>query len=267
MVIKFVKMSGAGNDFIVFDNRAGKVKNLTRLAQKLCPRRTAVGADGILALERSKSADIRMRYLNADGSEAEMCGNGARCLAYYAYIKKAAKRVMTIETLAGPHRARLKGKKVSLEMPPPSALRLGSNLRLPGGRGVILHSVNTGVPHAVMEVKDIETVDVAGMGAAIRHHRHFAPAGTNANFVQYRSDGIYYRIYERGVEEETLASGTGAAAVATVSVALGLAKSPVRMRARSGIILTIGLGGKAPDFTSLTLEGPVEVVYEGKANI
>ncbi len=249
------------------DNRRGKLGNLSALARRLCPRRTAVGADGLIALERSSKADVRMRYLNSDGSEVEMCGNGARCTAFFARRLAAAGKEMVIETPAGPHRARVRGSKVQLEMPPPSDLRLGVRLQLKSGRSLVVHTVNTGVPHAVRFVSDVEKVNVFELGRAIRYHRRFCPAGSNANFVRLGGGAAAIRTYERGVEDETLACGTGACAAAVIAVALGKARASLSLRTRSGEVLKIGLQGRAPDFTGMTLTGPVSVVYEGEVSV
>ena len=267
MLLEFVKMSGAGNDFIIVDNRQGRLRCLPRLARLLCPRRTSVGADGLLALERSRRADVRMRYFNADGSEAAMCGNGARCLAHFARAVGAARDKLTLETGAGVLSAVVRGDKVKLEMPPPTGLQLAVRVKLSGGVAALLHVVNTGVPHAVWFVKDLPGMEVERLGREIRRHAHFAPAGTNADFAALGGREVPMRTYERGVEGETLACGTGACAVAAAAVALGRARSPVKVRTRSGEVLTVGLSGRAPDFSAMTLDGPVRVTFQGKVEI
>ena len=267
MLLRFTKMSGAGNDFIMVDDRRGRLRNLAALARRLCPRGTAVGADGLIALAQSRSADVRMRYLNADGSEVEMCGNGARCTALFARRLGAAAKRMVIETPAGPHRATVSGTKVSIEMPPPHSLQLGVKLRLKSGQAIVLHGVNTGVPHAVRFVADVDRVKVVELGREIRYHRRFRPAGSNANFVRLGAGTANIRTYERGVEDETLACGTGACAAAVVATVLGKARGKLRLRTRSGEVLSVKLLGRAPDWTGMVLTGPVSVVYEGKVKV
>jgi len=265
VTLKFWKMNGAGNDFIVADNRAGLVpeKRLAEFAVRFCPRRTGVGADGVLLVEPSPQAglDFRMRYLNADGSEADMCGNGARCIAVFAHAIGAAPEKMRFLTGAGPVGAELAPGGAIIDMPQPTEPE-PRKIKV-GKKAVELWFLSTGVPHAVVPVEDVEKVDVVELGRAIRRHEAFAPAGTNADFIARQAGGIAIRTYERGVEDETLACGTGAAASALVAARLWKLAAPVAVAARGGG-LRIHLAEQAGRFTGVRLEGPAVAAFRGE---
>ncbi len=269
MEIFFTKMNGAGNDFVMLDNRDGRYNPLdTDAIARLCDRHRGVGADGLLAVEPAcdgSDADFTFRYYNADGGEAEMCGNGARCFGKFArdLMAHPAEEV-TFDTIAGRITARFVGKNVRIQLSEPKDFRLNLDLPLPGGRGTV-HFVNTGVPHAVLLVDDLESVDVRGLGAALRYHEAFAPRGTNANFQQVLAPGqISIRTYERGVEDETLACGTGIVANALVHHLLTGAPSPVQVRVRGGDLLEVGFIADGPEiFREVTLTGPADFAFTG----
>src|SRR5436309_11109406 len=198
-MLRFTKMNGAGNDFIIIDNRMGDVRLDRSQIAELCDRHRGIGADGILLLERrTNRADFRMRYFNADGGEAEMCGNGARCFARFANKVAAAKETISFETQAGVISAELKNDLVTLGMTEPTDLRLSIKLpveaaprRFSGDQSAteasrLLHFINSGVPHVVIPLPDFDDVDVRREGAAIRYHKIFSPSGTNVNFLQER---------------------------------------------------------------------------------
>ena len=263
--LSFVKMSGSGNDFIMVDNRDGRLDIEPRmLAERLCRRRISVGADGLILVEPSSTADFRMRILNADGSEAEMCGNGGRCVARFAEMLGIAGPYMAFETLAGIIRAQVDGSRVKLQTSQPQQIRLHQSIEVDGDLCEI-HSINTGVPHAVLFCAELEAVQVRTLGRAIRFHPAFQPAGTNVDFVTVL-DGhtLAIRTYERGVEDETLACGTGTIASALVSAALGLVSSPVQVRVRSGETLTVSFTGTEPEYREIFFEGEVRLVYQGE---
>lgn len=203
--IKFYKMVSAGNDFIVVDNRGKKVNQPARVARLVCRPHYGVGADGLLLAEHSRRADLKMRIFNPDGSEAEMCGNGTRCLALFARrVLRLGKR-LSLETKGGDVTTEMVGANVRTAFAPPGDYRSQSTLEV-NGKAYKFYFVNTGVPHVVIFVDKLEEFPVFEVGRAIRRHPHFAPHGTNANFVQVRSRHlIWVRTYERGVEEETLA--------------------------------------------------------------
>ena len=266
--LHFTKMNGAGNDFVMLDNRDLHLRLDTAVIARLCDRHRGVGADGLLAVEPAQNgADFRMRYYNADGGEAEMCGNGARCFARFASRIGAKSGAITFETMAGTLGARLVGENVQIAMSVPHSLVLAAEL-VAAGEKLTVHFVNTGVPHAVVFVGDLEKTDVVRLGAALRYHAHFAPKGTNANFVaELPGGGIAIRTYERGVENETLACGTGVAAAALIFSRLSGAKSPVSVRVRGGDSLTVGFEGDGDGWRNVTLTGPADFVFEGEATI
>jgi diaminopimelate epimerase len=266
MKIPFMKMSGSGNDFILVDHREpilGEDK-MKGFARKVCQRRVSVGADGLILIERSEKADFKWRFFNADGSEAEMCGNGGRCAARFAWLKGIAGPSLTFETLAGILSAQVDGKRVKLEMTKPYGLKLDETILIEG-KGQTLSSINTGVPHVVIFLEDFKGVDVVQVGRAIRYHPHFAPAGTNANFVKVEnSSRLSVRTYERGVEDETLACGTGAVASALIAAFKSLVRSPVSIRTRGGEVLTVYFEIEGDKVKRVFFEGDVHIIYEAE---
>jgi diaminopimelate epimerase len=261
-----MKMSGSGNDFILIDHRNPILDEdeMKGFARKVCQRRVSVGADGLILIEGSKRADFKWRFFNSDGSEPEMCGNGGRCAARFAHLKGIAGPSLTFETLAGILSAQVDGKRVKLEMTKPYGLKLDEAILIKGKKQ-ILSNINTGVPHAVIFLEDLEGIDVVRVGRAIRYHSHFAPAGTNANFVRLENQSqLSIRTYERGVEDETLACGTGAVASALVAAFKGLIKSPVSIKTWGGEILTVYFEIEAGEIKRVFFEGDVHIVYEAE---
>jgi diaminopimelate epimerase len=264
-------MSGTGNDFLMVDNRKGLLKEpeLADLARAACPRRISAGADGLILIDPARTAghEYRMRIFNADGSEAEMCGNGSRCCAVFAQQIGATGAKQVIETLAGTLHAEAAedGRSAKVQLSPPDTLVVRENVPVPGQQ-LKLHSLNTGVPHAILFVEDASSVDVRAMGSAIRYHDVFKPKGTNANFVQpLGGSAIKLRTYERGVEDETLACGTGACASAIITALVHNYAPPIKVHVASGDVLTIHF---TPDRQAKTssrpyLEGAVTTVYKG----
>lgn len=266
MKIPFMKMSGSGNDFILIDHRKPLIDGdrMAEFARKVCRRRISVGADGLIFIENSKKADFRWRFFNADGSEAEMCGNGGRCVARFAYLKGITGPALTFETLAGILSARVDGKRVKLEMTKPHSLKLDESLLI-DGKQEALSSINTGVPHAVLFIENMEGVDVVRVGRMVRHHPHFAPNGTNMNFVRLETESrLSIRTYERGVEEETLACGTGTVASALIAAFKGMVKSPVSVKTRGGEILTVHFEIDGQEVKRVFFEGEVHIIYEAE---
>ncbi len=266
MDILFAKMVGAGNDFVVIDNRNASLPEgepRARFVRDICRRRLAVGADGVLLLENTENAHFRMRYYNADGGEAEMCGNGGRCIARFAYLHGIAPARMRFVSAAGTHEAEIRGANVKLQMTPPHSLSLNNRVGLSGGTRT-LHTLNTGVPHAVEVVADVDAVDVVGIGREIRYHELFRPAGTNANFITPLDRHAFrIRTYERGVEDETLACGTGTTAAAIIGSFLGLFDSPVVGITQSGLPLTIHFANRGEHAEDVFLEGNADVAFTG----
>ena len=263
-----MKMNGAGNDFVLIDNRTGEVHLNRRQIARLCDRHRGIGADGILLLEKpSNRADFRMRYFNADGGEAEMCGNGARCFARFANKVAGATDRISFETRAGVISAELIGDLVTLQMTRPTDLRLSVSLRI-ANENKAIHFINTGVPHVVIPVQHVTDIDVEREGAAIRQHEMFSPKGANVNFIEKRgTNKIAVRTYERGVENETLACGTGVVASALIFAATEQADSPIAVLVRGGSELQVGFEKTGAEFRSVTLTGPAEFVFEGTIEI
>jgi diaminopimelate epimerase len=257
-------MVASGNDFIVIDNRQLKIKNLVPFAKQICALHTGIGADGILLFENSRKADFKMRIINSDGSEAEACGNGFRCIALYAKEKMGYPAKFSFESISGIIQAEVKGNRVKVELAKPSDFRERSEIMVLGHR---LHYsfINTGVPHTVIFVEGLSKIDVVGLGRAIRYHENFKPKGTNVNFVEVKSaKEIQVRTYERGVENETLACGTGSTASAVISGLLGYTQPPVRVKTSGGEILSVDFQKNGNHIAKATLEGEVKWVYEGK---
>jgi diaminopimelate epimerase len=265
--LKIVKMSGSGNDFILVDNRRREFSDpaMIRLTRLLCRRGLSIGADGMIFIEPSERYDFKWRFFNADGSEAEMCGNGGRCAARFAQGIGLAGEEMTFETIAGPIQARVAGRVAKLQLTVPRDLHLDREVFV-GDTSYRIDFINTGVPHAVLWVEDPEQVDVAALGAALRFHPAFRPAGTNVNFVRVERDRtLTVRTYERGVEAETLACGTGAVAAAAIAALKGTGQSPVAVRTHGGEILVVHLEGRTSDgFERVFLEGMVTMVFQGE---
>lgn len=214
--IPFIKMAGAGNDFIVID--APKNIDLKKLTVKACDRTNGIGADGVLVFDRSKKADYKMRIINADGSEAEMCGNGARCMAVYIVNnKKPKKKLFAMETLAGNILGEAKGNIAKVRLSDPKDYRSNITVNVLG-RKLNVHYIDTGVPHVIVFVDGIDQINVKKIGETVRYHEVFKPRGTNVNFVeQLGANFVRVRTYERGVEDETKACGTGSVASAIVT--------------------------------------------------
>jgi len=272
--IQFAKMSGAGNDFVVIDNRQNLIRHPEAAAQKLCDRRLGIGADGMLLVEKSHRADFMMKYYNADGSYGGMCGNGGRCIAMYAFKEHIVTgRVMTFEALDYVYRAEIGEGRVILSMKDPSDLRLKKAL-LVDGLTVQYHYIDTGTPHCVIFMDEnpgmfdagLEEADITPLGRKLRYHESFQPRGTNVNFVLAETaiNRLVLRTYERGVEEETLACGTGSVASSIVAYMFRKAEPPVSVRVRSGELLSVNFTDRGADgIGDVTLEGPAQIVYEG----
>jgi diaminopimelate epimerase len=267
--IPFYKMSGSGNDFILIDNRAGLIKPevAAEVSRNLCRRKVSVGADGLILIENDQEVDFCWQFFNADGSSAEMCGNGGRCAARLAHLLGISGTRLSFRTLAGVISAEVMGNRVKLQMTSPQNLRLDEKLEV-NHSSLVSHFVNTGVPHAVFILDtpgDMEKQDVVGVGRQVRYHDHYAPAGTNVNFATVLGrQAMAIRTYERGVENETLACGTGATAVALVAAAKGMVEAPVGVHTKSGDILTIHFDGANPLPREVFMEGEATVVYQAE---
>lgn len=270
MTLSFWKMNGAGNDFVMLDNRDLSLALSGEQIARLCDRHRGIGADGLLLVEPATGdGDFKMRYYNADGGEAEMCGNGARCFGRFVNrLHQDSLDGFRFETLAGMISAEFEGTQVRINMSAPFDLKLAQTLDV-AGEELIVHSVNTGVPHAVVFFDEVEPVAVRKLGAGLRYHEAFAPKGTNANFVQVLSSNhIRIRTYERGVEDETLACGTGMVACALIHHELTGASSPIEVAVQGGDTLAVGFEATAPQhYSNVTLFGPADFVFQGSVEI
>ena len=263
-------MSGSGNDFIIIDNRAGIVdeNSLPVFIPKVCRRKLSIGADGLILVEHSDFADFKWRFYNSDGSSAEMCGNGARCVARFAYFNNIGAKKMSFETDTGIIPAEVINDRVKVKLPDPFDFKLNYNLELKKSC-LNVSSVNTGVPHVVVMADEVDSADVVNTGRQIRFHEKYSPAGTNVNFVCLNRDGsenlaIKIRTYERGVEDETLACGTGSIAGALVMAEKFGLKSPVNVITMGGESLKIYFKKDEKGFNDIFLEGDACIIYKGE---
>ena len=262
-------MNGAGNDFVLLDNRRQEFRLSRQQVIRICDRHRGVGADGIMILIPSASgkADCAWEFYNSDGSSGEMCGNGARCFARFVQKRTGLNRDFSFETGAGIINAQFNGKTVTVSLTKPNDLVLNEQVPLSTGSQTI-HSLNTGVPHAVLFVPDADKAMVERLGPEVRHHAHFAPKGTNVNFVQLLGPNlIRVRTFERGVEGETLACGTGVTASALVSARVHKFISPVKVKVQGGDQLEVSFKQSNGEFSEVRLTGPAEFVFDGSIEI
>lgn len=264
MKLSFTKVHGAGNDFIVFKHPEQPDEYFAKIAPTLCDRRKGIGADGILLVRPEPGYDFRMVYFNADGSRASFCGNGARSLVLFAYVEGIAPYRMRFISDVGEHRGLVSDGKPSVSLSDPTDIQM--DLKLPEF-DFPLHFADSGVPHTVVLVDDLASFDVKGIGRSIRNHPHFAPAGTNADFVQTHPDGfISVRTYERGVERETLACGTGAVAVATILNTLKEIEPPIELGFPGGLLrVNFDVSDSGP--TNVMLSGETAIVFKGEVEV
>ncbi len=266
--IRFFKMSACGNDFIILDNRkklfAGN--QVSEFVQRICQRRISLGADGVIFLDESQTADFCMRFYNADGGEVEMCGNGARCLARFAYLNEVCSNKMAFETKAGLVEADVIDHQVKLKMDYCLAPSPSLPLKVDGSERSVFFLI-AGVPHVVCLLEsseDLETADVVGLGRKIRFHDYFQPEGTNANFVKVAGPRkIIIRTYERGVEDETLACGTGSIASSIICAYQGKVVSPVSVVTKSDCVLKVYFQKTEKGFEEIYFQGEARVIATG----
>ncbi len=261
--LAFSKMAGGGNDFVVIDNRTARVTNGSELARRICTRALSVGADGLILIEPTPRASIRIRHYNSDGSLGEFCGNGTRCGARFAVLNEIAGGTMSIETDAGIVSAEVTdGGTVTISLPAVRAFR--AERPLPVGDSVVRgSSIIVGVPHYVLFLRgDLWSQDIAALSRLIRNHRELQPEGANVNFVVVRdSHFIEVRTYERGVEGETLSCGSGVVASVAVSALFGKVKSPVSVLTRSGIVLEVSYELPGDELREVRLKGDARLIY------
>ena len=257
--IHFTKMNGTGNDFILFDNRTGLYKGDEEdFFKGLCQRKFSVGADGVLLVDGEKDGVIYMRYFNSDGKEADMCGNGARCVALFAKIKNIIQsNSFVLKARDGLHPVDVQEDRVKLRLNPTSEIKTGFNLIKEKGLEEGGY-IEVGVPHYVIFTERLEEINLKEKAPYYRHHAVFSQ-GTNVNFVQYSDNQIQVRTFERGVEDETLSCGTGCVASALIASRNFQIKSPITVITRGGELRVEFDAG----FNEVFLMGPAEVVYEG----
>jgi diaminopimelate epimerase len=270
MKIRFQKLQGAGNDFVVVDNRRGIVRNPGRFARLTCDRHRGIGADGVLLVERSTIASYRMMYYNADGSYGGMCGNGGRCIALFASRNDIASLSHRFEALDHIYTAHvMNGGHVRLAMKDPVDLRAAIRLKGPYGSFSATY-VDTGSPHVVLEVPKgrLRRFPLTTVGPWIRTHPMFAPKGTNVNVVERSSaSSLRMRTYERGVEAETLACGTGSVACSVSAHLLHGMRSPVTIHTASGDKLKVSFKRTPQGYRDIVLEGPAVISFEGTIDV
>ncbi len=266
--INFTKMVASGNDFVVIpENKLSRDRiSLSAFAKVICDRKFGAGADGLLLAGHSSKADMKMRIFNADGSEAEMCGNGARCMALWGKLnnKKIKGQAVTLQTKAGIIESRVGRDVIKIKLTPPQGARLDIPLKV-NGRGMKVNFINTGVPHVVVFVEGLEKVSVAGIGRILRYHDEFAPRGTNVNFIEpLTGNSFKIRTYERGVEDETLACGTGTVASSLIFALKGGSGNKIEALTRGGERLKVYFVRTKSGFNDVWLEGRARVVYQGE---
>jgi diaminopimelate epimerase len=268
MKLNFTKMHGAGNDFILIDDRNAHVPWQDHfLMAAIAARRTGIGCEGIILIQRSDRADFRMRFLNPDGSEAEMCGNGARCAAAFAHSIGASGKALTMETLCGLIDAEVNGNRVCIWMPEPSDKSYALDVPV-DGELIHGHFITMGVPHFIVPVSNVSAVDVQGLGRTLRMHPAFAPDGANISFVTFRPPNrLAMRTYERGVEAESGACGTGAVASCVIAVETAKFVLPTTVKTSLGDELIVDGDWRHGKCTGLTLTGPVAFVFTGIINL
>ncbi|HEY6137437.1 MAG TPA: diaminopimelate epimerase [Thermoanaerobaculia bacterium] len=261
--LAFAKMAGGGNDFVVIDNRQGRVSDPEELTRRICTQHLSVGADGLILVEHSARATFRMRYFNQDGGLADFCANGTRCAARFAFMSVIAPKRMTIETDAGMVGAEMgEGGVVTLSLPAPRAFMAERPLHV-GERTIRGSSILVGVPHYVIYVRDdLWSQNIVPLGRAIRTHPDLAPAGANVNFVYLREPhAIEVRTYERGVEAETLSCGSGVVASVSTAALWGKVTSPVAVLTRSGITLEVSFSMDGGELSDVRLKGDARLIY------
>lgn len=268
--IPFWKLSGSGNDFIIIDYRKHAMPSpdeMRMFVSKVCRRGLSVGADGVIIIKSSKIADFGWHFYNADGSEVDMCANGTRCAARFAFENKIVPAKHSFETLMGIVNAEVlheNGVQVRVQLPDPSAIHLDMDIVL-GDQSLTGHFVNTGVEHVVYFVEDVQKTDIIALGRKTRYHHLFAPSGTNANFVTVTDPhNMVIRTYERGVENETLACGTGSIAAALIATALKKVTPPVSLLTQSGMVLEVDFRKEGSEFKGVSLKGDARVIYKGE---
>lgn len=256
MKLEFEKYHGAGNDFVMIDDRDLNFPARNEvLIRHICDRRFGVGADGLILLQKHPNYDFNMVYFNADGKAGSMCGNGGRCVAAFAKSLGLIENATHFMASDGLHEAIFSDSQISLKMQDVAEVeKIGSN-----------YFLNTGSPHFVCFVEDIEKLDVLKEGRKIRYNKRFAKQGTNVNFVEVTKSGLKVRTYERGVEDETLSCGTGVTAAALVACIKGIKKNAKQfiVHTKGGKLKVSFISQSHQTFSNIWLHGPAAFVYKG----
>lgn len=258
MAIEFFKYQGAGNDFVMIDNREGGFKNDTKLVAQLCDRKFGIGADGLILLQKPEQPDddFRMVYFNADGRESTMCGNGGRCIVDFAHYLGIFDTSTTFSAIDGTHKAALENGLVKLQMQDVAEIQKVESD----------YFLNTGSPHHVVFATAIQQLNVPKEGAAIRHNNRYKPDGTNVNFAETKTNFLFVRTFERGVEDETLACGTGVTAVALAAHYSGKVKQNEVAIKTPGGELSVSFEPTDNGYKNIWLTGPAEMVFKGQTS-
>ncbi len=264
-IVSFCKVVATGNDFVIIKNRSFSKSELVNIAIKLCNRKYGVGADGLLVAENSKKTGIKMRIFNSDGTEAEMCGNGMRAFVLWAYKNRLIAKKASIQTKAGIIEGEIKKDNyVRIKMSASFEYRPNLKLKI-GGKTIKGDYLDTGVPHFVVEIAALSDYDVFNIGSKIRHHTLFRPRGTNVDFIRWKRGHLAVRTYERGVEAETLACGTGCVASALIyGLKKGYNSKNIIVVPLSGERLQISYVYQEGVFSDVYLEGRAELLFESK---
>jgi diaminopimelate epimerase len=263
-VVPFAKLSASANDFIVLDNRDDAFSDVASLiAQRVCARRYSIGADGLILVENSKRATVRIRYINPDGEEFNTCGNGGRCAARYTYLFVKLEQHITMETNIGVVKAEIVNRSVKLQLVNPTEIKL--NLELPlEGKTYKGHYVQVGDPHFVVSFENIRNIDFVPLARKLRHHEGLGPAGANVHFIEQTArNQMKIRSFERGVENETLACGSGCVSSAVSTFRDGKTDPPVIFEPQSGIPVSVHFQ-PSEKFGEIYLEGDARLVYRGQ---
>ena len=281
--ISFTKLSGAGNDFILFDNKINPEFGLSSdKIREICDRRNGIGADGVIIISDLPGYSFDMKYFNADGSSGSLCGNGARCAIKYGEISGRVNAELTQFKANGKDYSGqiLANGQIKFYLNPPKKIKHNFKIKA-AGQLITASYTDTGSPHVVINVNDIlenplkpdsfykniDYLPVFEIGREIRYSPEFAPEGTNVNFIENENGTIKIRTYERGVENETLACGTGSVAAALIVYGTGNLNPPIRLKVKSGEILQVDFGTDSGNFKNLSLTGPAEVIYNGELSI
>lgn len=262
--ISFSKLSGSGNDFILIDNRSGTFSQTAgELAKRICARRYSVGADGLILVQNSERASIRVRYFNPDGSEFDTCGNGGRCAVRFAYLSGICDSKITVETNIGILEAEVVGDSVKLRFVGPGEVRLNQKLTVDGTE-ISGDYVKLGDPHFVVSPREFPTTSIVPLARKIRNHETFAPAGANVHFIHIVSrQKLRIRTYEKGVEDETLACGSGCISASITTFLQKQTDPPITFEPYSGIPVKVHFQ-TGRDFQDLYLEGDARLIYRGE---